>query len=128
MEAAVILEAFNNSEKVHGVRYMRLIADGDSSTMANLVENGPHWCKKVKKLECANHATKCLRGSLEKLVNTNSSYKGKLGLTKQKRIRLVCACRAAIRMRSNNSDKRAAASQLSKDILNSVFHIFGIHN
>ena len=46
--------------------------------------------KKIKldrKVECANHVCKCYRSALEKLVKTNSSYKGSGGLTAKMRKR-----------------------------------------
>ena len=69
MESDIILEAFNQCEEIHGARYMRVIAVGDSSTMAAIHgDNGPSlWRDAVVKHECANHSTKFLRGSLERL-------------------------------------------------------------
>lgn len=65
-----------------------------------LIQNVPGWRHAIKKLECANHACKCYRVGLEKLVQENPSYKGKGGLTVKMRQRLARAARCAIRMRS----------------------------
>jgi hypothetical protein len=127
MEADIIVSAFLEAEKTHGVRYMRLIGDGDSSVYAKIQENVPVWGKYVTKLECANHACKCLRSSLEKLVADKPYYKGKNKLTKPIRVRLTTAVRCAIRMRSKESDRPAAIRKLEHDIRNSVFHIYGQH-
>ena len=126
MEAAIILEGFNAAEKVHKLRYMRVIGDGDSSVFARIRAEGPVWGRDVQKLECANHSVKCLRSSLEKLVVEKPYYKGKY-LTKQTRIRLTTAVRCAIRMRSKEEDRPRAITQLGHDIKNSVHHIFGNH-
>ncbi len=78
-------------------------------------------------MECANHACKCYRGALEKLVNDNPSYKGSGRLTKKMRQKLVSAARCAIRMRSKESNRKEAVAKLNKDLLNGPYHCFGIH-
>ena len=125
MEADIIIEGFLKAGKL-GIRYMSIIADGDSSVYARIREEVPVWGCHVKKAECANHACKCLRASLEKLVDENPSYKGRGNLTKATRVRLTSSVRCAIRMRSNQK-KKNAAKLLEKDIRNSVHHIFGNH-
>ena len=82
----------------------------------------------IVKIECANHSCKCLRSSLEKLVDAKPHYKGAHKLSKRTRERLVTAVRCAIRMRSQESDKTSAARKLEADIRNSVQHIFGCHS
>lgn len=47
----------------------------------------------IEKLECANHACKCYRGTLKQLVQSNPSYKGSGGLTMKIRKKLVSAAR-----------------------------------
>ena len=127
MEADIIVEGFLKANE-YGVRYMTLIADGDSSTYAKIQEEVPVWGAHVQKGECANHVCKCLRGNLEKLVDANPSYKGKGNLTRVARVKLTSAVRCAIRMRSNETDKHKATRLLEKDIKNSVYHIFGQHD
>jgi hypothetical protein len=72
-----------------GVRYMQVTADGDSSVYANIIKNVPVWGQYVEKNECANHATKCLRSNLERLVSEKPNYKGKGKLTRNN-IRNIC--------------------------------------
>ena len=127
MEADIILEGFLKANE-YGVRYMTIIADGDSSTYARIQEEVPVWGRHVKKGECANHVCKCLRGNLEKLVDGNPSYKGKGNLTKAVRVRITSAVRCAIRMRSAEKDHKKAAKLLQSDIKNSVNHVFGNHS
>lgn len=127
MESDIILEGFQTAEKTHGLRYMWLIGDGDSSVFARIREEVPVWGAQVQKVECANHMCKCLRSNLEKLVETNPNYKGKNNLTKSVRVRLVSAVRCAIRMRAKETDKKTGAKKLEKDIRNSIHHIFGNH-
>lgn len=77
MESDIILEGFKKAESTHGVRYLRFIGDGDSSVYPTLIQHVPVWGRFIKKIECANHACKCYRASLEKLATDNPSYKGK---------------------------------------------------
>ena len=88
METNIILEGFLEAEPVHGVRYAKFIGDGDSSVHSPLLQNVPGWDHAIKKLECANHACKCYRGALERLVQDCSG-----GLTQRMRKRLVTAAR-----------------------------------
>jgi hypothetical protein len=127
METDIVIEAFKAAERKHGVRYMRFIGDGDSSVHPALLNNVPVWGQDIKKIECANHACKCYRGSLEKLVSANPSYKGKGGLTAVMRKRLTSAARCAIKMRSKNEDQRKAVRLLEQDLINGPFHCFGYH-
>jgi hypothetical protein len=128
MEADIIVEGFQKSETRHGVRYMRVIADGDSSVYARIQEQVPGWGRDVQKLECANHMCKCLRSSLEKLVVDKPQYKGRGKLTQHIRVRLTSAVRCAIKMRSAQStDRQTALNNLRHDIKNSVHHIYGNH-
>ena len=124
METDIILEGFLEAEKMHGVRYTRFVGDGDSSVYPTLLQNVPGWGYAIKKLECANHACKCYRSSLEKLVQEHPSYKGSGGLTLKMRKRLVSAARCAIRMRSMECDKKKA---LRRDLENGPKHCFGFH-
>ena len=66
MEMDIILEGFLEAERVHGVRYTRVVGDGDSSVYPTLVQNVPQWGHAIRKVECANHACKCYRGALER--------------------------------------------------------------
>ena len=130
METDILLEGFMEAERVHGVRYTRFIGDGDSSvhTTLALLQGVPGWGYAIKKLECANHACKCYRGALEKLVQENTSYKGNGGLTEKMRKRLVSAARCAIRMRSREPDRKKAVRLLEKDLINGPNHCFGLHD
>ena len=128
METDIILEGFLEAERVHGVRYIQFVGDGDSSVHPTLLQNVPGWGHAIKKLECANHACKCYRGALERLVQDNPSYKGSGGLTVKMRKKLVSAARCAIRMRSREPDKKIALASLRRDLCNGPLHCFGLHN
>ena len=127
MEPDIILEGFKQAEKVHEVRYKRFVGDGDSSVYPTLIQNVPGWGRYIEKLECANHACKCYRSGLEKLVQEKPEYKGKGGLTQKMRCRLTSAARCAIKMRSKEPDIKKAVKLLEQDLKNGPYHCFGLH-
>ena len=128
METDIILEGFREAEKIHGVRYMKFVGDGDSSVHPTLLLQVPVWGRHIQKLECANHACKCYRGRLEKLVQDNPTYKGAGRLTQRMRQKLVSAARCAIKMRSKETNTRCAIKKLEQDLINGPRHCFGHHD
>ena len=54
---------FLGAENTHGLRYMRIIGDGDSNVYPTLQQSVPVRGRDIQKLECANHACKCYRGA-----------------------------------------------------------------
>ena len=128
METDIILDGFLKAEQTHGVRYTRFIGDGDSSVFPTLRENVPIWGFDIQKVECANHACKCCRSSLEKLAANNPSYKRKDGLMEKMRKQLTSAAHCAIKMRSQEPDRNVPARLLERDLLNGPYHCFGYHN
>jgi hypothetical protein len=131
MEADIIVEGFQEAEVKHNLRYLYVIADGDSSVYAKIQEEVPIWGVHVMKKECSNHACKCLRTNLEKLVVDKPQHKGRGKLTLGTRVRLTSGVRCAIRMRSadieHGMNASSATKLLERDIRNSVYHVFGIH-
>ena len=112
METNIIIDVFCQAERVHGLRYIRFIGDGDSSVYPTLLTTVPGWGRAIEKMECANHACKCYRGSLEKVVQENPKYKGKGGLTAKMRQRLTSAARCTIKMRSQEENHQEAIKKL----------------
>ena len=127
METDILLEGFRQAEQQHGVRYIRFIGGGDSSVYPALIAGIPAWGYAIKKVECANHATKCYRAALEKLAQDNPSYREKGKLTESMRKPLTKVARCAIKMRSQEPDKKRAIRLLQEDMSNGPFHCFGIH-
>lgn len=91
MESDIIVEGFKEAETKHGLRYMRILGDGDSSVYAKIREEVSEWGRDVQKEECANHVCKCYRSNLENLVMNNPLYKGRHNLIKKVRVQLVSA-------------------------------------
>lgn len=71
MESDIIVEGFKNSMKMHGLRYMYLVGDGDSSVYKRLLELRPYGNQLVKKIECRNHL---LRNFSKKIQEICSEY------------------------------------------------------
>ena len=76
MEADIILEGFRQSENMHGLRYLWLIGDGNSSVYHGVVTGVPSYGRDITKVECANHAVKCYRNRLEALCIDKPQYHG----------------------------------------------------
>ena len=75
MEANVIVEGFQLSEQMHGVRYLWFIGDGDSSVYHSVETGVPSYGCCVQKVECANHAVKCYQNRLEALCKIYPEYR-----------------------------------------------------
>lgn len=55
MEAAAIIQGFQKSEELFGLRYTRLIADGDANVYHTIMSTRPYKHHPVLKIECTNH-------------------------------------------------------------------------
>ena len=124
MEADIILEGFRQSEEMHGLRYLWLIGDGDSSVYHSVVTGVPSYGRDITKVECANHAVKCYRNRLEALCNDKPDYRGKHGLSSTMMKRITHGARCAIKMHSATGDVAA----LRHDLRNGPRHYFGLHS
>ena len=124
METDILVAGFNAAEQMHGVRYMRLVGDGDSSVLSSIQQYVPVWGPMVTKVECANHSIKCYRNRLEKILVDFPQYKGKGGLTGPAINRLTCGARCAIKMHSKTNN----VEQLRKDLRNGPHHVFNNHS
>ena len=98
MEANIILEGFRQSEEMHGLWYLWLIGDGDSSVYHSVVMGVPSYGRDITKVECANHAVKCYRNRLEALCYEKSDYRGKHGLSSAMMKRITHGARCAIKI------------------------------
>ena len=67
MERDIHVEGFQKAESQHGLRYTRFVGDGDSSVYPNPIAKVLGYGYAIRKIECANHATKNYRSALEKL-------------------------------------------------------------
>lgn len=72
METDAIVEGFKISVEMHGVKYTRLIGDGDSSVSNALRENMPYGPNThIRKIECSNHLLRNYTNKLRKNSKKN---------------------------------------------------------
>lgn len=122
MESDIIVEGFNQSIKMHGIRYKHFIADGDSSTYANLkmkVEYG----NLIQKTECKNHVFKNYSKHLcsakdDKRIITPKKYLTALSIK-------TLVDLAKRQLYYNNIG--GTVHSLKVDLANGPFHVFGKH-
>ncbi|XP_050065938.1 uncharacterized protein LOC114121144 [Aphis gossypii] len=129
MEADGIAEGFVKSFELHGLKFNRLIGDGDSSVSKRLLELLPYGSNQlVKKIECRNHI---LRNYSTKLSALTKCTKFPIYL-RQIITKNITKFSMAIRKAIQYSKELDASDAykikgLQKDILNSPYHIFGQH-
>ncbi|KAK4886106.1 hypothetical protein RN001_002377 [Aquatica leii] len=127
MESTILAEGFKMSEKLFGVRYSTLIADGDSSTYKKILETRPYKNRTVEKIECINHL---LRNFCNKLKALTIDTRFPVLLRKQlgkNILRFRSAVVGAIKYRKENNNNSNSVTLLKTDIDNSYYHIFGNH-
>lgn len=126
MEPNMLVEGFNVSELMHGIRYCKFVGDGDSSVYCNII-NKVSYGREVKKLECTNHALKNygkrLRGiKTDKQINIGAR---KL-LTINKIKHLTKRAKTSIYSHSNKHNRNIEL--LKVDLRIGIDHVFGDHS
>ncbi|XP_039296223.1 uncharacterized protein LOC111043599 isoform X2 [Nilaparvata lugens] len=130
MEAALIAEGFSSSEKMYGVRYNRLIADGDSSVYKTLLDRRPYKNTSVLKIECRNHLMRNYCNKIREIAQTSNRGRNPIMLRKKigdRLVRLRYAVTKAV-IHKENVDKLKSVEMLKEDILNGPNHVFGDHS
>lgn len=126
MEAAVLVEGFQDSLESYGIKYAKMVADGDSSTYKRILESRPYNNITVEKVECRNHLLRNFCNKL-KILSTNTAFP--LHLRKLINDKTIKRLRRAIvgAIRHRKQDLSNGLTQLKKDIDNSICHVFGRH-
>ncbi|CAH1109256.1 unnamed protein product [Psylliodes chrysocephalus] len=70
MESAIILDGFQCSVEMHGLKYTTLVGDGDNSITKKLSSHKPYGATPIQKIECVNHL---LRNFCNKLKDFSKS-------------------------------------------------------
>ena len=96
METDIIVAGFKESWKMHRVRYMWLIGDGDSSVYHAVQLEVTSYGRDVEKVECTNHAVKCSHNQMKSLCNSHPEYRGRFGLSQTRMKRITHGARCAI--------------------------------
>lgn len=126
MEWQSIVQGFERSVEMYNIRYMKVIADGDSSTYLKIMEAKPYQHRIVKKDECCNHLLRNFRKQLDSATTGCPRGLKKHVENSLERIRKGIAC--AVKHRGNEEvDENTKISLLKSDMSNVVSHVFGDH-
>ncbi|KAF4528233.1 hypothetical protein B566_EDAN016008 [Ephemera danica] len=124
MEWNIIVNGFNCSEEVHGLRYKFFIADGDANVLHQVKLQCPYG-RSVRKIECANHKVRCITSNLHKIAANTSLNVEARKILKSRIPRLSKGARSAIRYCHQNND---TVDDLRFDFENLPNHVFGDHS
>lgn len=132
MEQSIVVEGFLQSIKMHGIKYHKLIADGDSSVHRKLIDSMPYGpTLPVQKIECRNHILRNYCTKIHEICKNKKLGDMNLRDTVASSVpRLRTAVVSAIKYRKNQTSdaEHTKVSELRKDILNSIHHTFGDHS
>ncbi|XP_050537060.1 uncharacterized protein LOC126903111 [Daktulosphaira vitifoliae] len=127
MESDAIVEGFLQSVNMHGLKYNKLIGDGDSSVTKKINEVLPYGSNfQIKKIECRNHL---LRNYCTKMMALTKRADYPINVRK-------CISNNILRFRSDvtkamehhlntNLPVQHQITELRKDIENSLYHRLG---
>lgn len=124
MESDMAVEGFNSSIEMHGVKFGKFVADGDSSVFAKIKEQVTYGAE-VKKVECTNHALKNYGKHLRKIkADTHVSLEGRKLLTAKKINLLTKRAKCSIYEHAKGPHNLLL---LREDLRNGLHHVFGDH-
>lgn len=127
MEWQSILEGFQRSVELHNLRYLKVIADGDSSTYNKLLEHKPYGDRYIQKYECRNHLRRNFRKQLESAAEGCPRGLRTHVIRSFERIRKDINSAIEYRTKENTTEEQKVAL-LKFDINNVVHHVFGDHS
>ncbi|KAJ8912576.1 hypothetical protein NQ315_005739, partial [Exocentrus adspersus] len=126
MEADMAVQGFNMSEEMHGIRYCKFVADGDSSVFAKIKTNVSYG-NIVKKVECTNHAIKNYGKHLRQIKkDTSINIEGRKLLTINHIEKLTRRAKGSIYEHSQTEENNVQL--LKEDLQNGINHVFGDHS
>ncbi|GFQ95208.1 yqaJ domain-containing protein [Trichonephila clavata] len=127
MEANIIQEGFMNSVAMYGIKYTKIIGDGDSNVYKTILDSRPYDALQVEKLECKNHLFRNFCLKLKDLVKDSKVgsiiLRKCLGKNILRLRKFIFSVIASIAKNKNLNNY----SILQKQILNAPYHIFGDH-
>ncbi|KAF2882481.1 hypothetical protein ILUMI_23706 [Ignelater luminosus] len=124
MEADIVIGGFNSSIAMHGLRYKKFIADGDS-TVYSRIKQHVSYGHEVQKIECVNHCIKNYSKHFYRIKKDTKSValETRKLLTNQRIKDLTRNAQKAIYANAHGD-----ISQLKPDLQNSVPCSFGNHS
>ena len=129
MQTDIIVKGFTESENMHGVHFLEVIGDGDSSVYKNILSQ-VQYGREERKIECANHVTKCHTAGLYKIAKEKAESRRLLSVPRIKRMTVTMRTIIKHHALENEADKRSAtdcARDLASDAGNASFHVLGHH-
>lgn len=105
MEADAMIEMFQRSEEMYGVRYKNYIGDGDSKTYSQIVKSNPYENTTVVKKKCIGHVQKRMGSRLRACKKNNKGIGGKGKLTGKMIDKLTVYYGLAIKRNSDSVEK-----------------------
>lgn len=130
MEADIVVEGFNKSEEMHGLHYLSIVADGDSSVLKRIRENVSYGST-VAKTECCNHLIKNYGKYLYRMKNNTSLYHitGRRLLTSTKIRELQTIAKRAIYENATAAESADVSNRerLIIDLKQGPYHVFDDH-
>ncbi|XP_071056943.1 uncharacterized protein [Onthophagus taurus] len=135
MKSDIIVEGFKCSIEMHGLKYTKIVGDGDSSVYKKILETRPYGSACIEKIECRNHLDRNLGTKLREISRRKKSLSTNccVPISIRKHImtstqRLCIAIKKATQYRATETNDLADKIKLLKhDILNCPSHIFGEH-
>jgi hypothetical protein len=130
MESQIILEGFNKSLEMHGVKFSKIIGDGDSSVYKKIKENKPYGPSFfIEKIECRNHLLRNYCGKLHELSRRSKVDMKIRHFLKNNILRFRSAVVGATKYwKQQNIENYLKIENLKTDILNGPKHIMGCHD
>ncbi|XP_042913216.1 uncharacterized protein, partial [Parasteatoda tepidariorum] len=131
MESDIIVNGFLNSMDMYGVKYSKMIGDGDSNVHKKILDSLPYGNFMVEKIECKNHL---IRNVCSKLTELSKSTKNGFKIKFRKLLGAnLFRMRQAIWSASNHHRKSEISEirkmkELRTDLINIPYHIFGKHD
>ena len=121
-KADIMAAGFLQSEAMHGVRYMKVVGDGDSYVLYT-IHTTVSYGRDVNKLECANHCVKCYWSHLEQLFKDLPDFKDCGNLSKSAIIKIAYGVRCAIHKRSQDRDIEKLRRERSASWAKTLFRL-----
>ncbi|XP_060853394.1 uncharacterized protein LOC132931411 [Rhopalosiphum padi] len=130
MEAGGIVEGFSKSVEMHGLKFNKLIGDGDSSVVKRLNEILPYGPRfMIQKIECRNHLLRNYISKL-KMLATKTEYPvtiRKFIVTNILRFRSDVTKAISYQKDILDKSKNQKIADLKNDLKNAPYHRFGQH-
>lgn len=128
MEPKLMRDGFSDCEKKYGIRFTRLIADGDSGVISELNNSNIYKDPMLltEKIECTNHLKKNTKSQL-RTIATKAAFKEILTGSKIDQI-VTDICCARKHWAESGEPLHEQIIHLRQDIYNAPYHVFGSHD